>query len=71
MKEKSGSKRGSWIAVVSGALVLAGVLAISGSPRAEASGPEVSKTSASVPSNSVDDGSMARADVDTLDLQLD
>jgi len=71
MKEKSASKWGRWIAAVTGALVLAGVLAISGSPRAEARGPEVSKTSASVPSNPPDEGSIARADSDTLDLQLD
>ena len=68
--EKMRAKWSGWL-VATGALVLAGVLAISGSPRAEARGPEVSKTSVSAPSNAANDGSIARADTDTLDLQLD
>ena len=50
------------------ALVLAGVFAISGAPRAQARVPEISK--ASVSTSSVQPGE-ARADSDTCDLQLD
>ena len=70
MKKMRASKWSGWL-VAAGSLVLAGVLAISGSPRAEARGPEISKTSVSAPSNPANDGSIARADTDTLDLQLD
>ena len=65
-KEKT-AKRSGWL-VAMAALVLAGVFAISGAPRAQARVPEISK--ASVSTSSVQPGE-ARADSDTCDLQLD
>lgn len=65
-KEKT-AKQSGWL-VAMAALVLAGVFAISGAPRAQARVPEISK--ASVSTSSVQPGE-ARADSDTCDLQLD
>lgn len=67
---KNGEKkamRSGWV-VAMAALVMAGVFAISGAPRAQARVPEISK--ASVSTSSVQAGE-ARADSDTCDLQLD
>ena len=66
MREKKAERNG-WV-VAMAALVLAGVFAISGAPRAQARVPEISK--ASVSTSSVQPGE-ARADSDTCDLQLD
>lgn len=71
--EKNTMKNMGWL-VAMAALVLAGVLAISGAPKVDARVPEISKTSASTPSvqpgSSVQPGE-AHADSDICDLQLD
>jgi hypothetical protein len=68
MNEKKTAKWGGWI-VATGALALAGVVAISGAPRAESRPPETANTSISATANP--EGVVARAETDTLDLQLD
>ena len=68
MNEKKTAKWGGWV-MATAALVVAGVLAISGAPQAESRASEASKTSVSSALDSP--GSIARADMDTLDLQLE
>jgi len=66
MKEKK-TKLSGWL-VAMAALVMAGVFAISGTPRMDARAPEISKASVSTSSAQL---GQAQADSDTCDLQLD
>jgi hypothetical protein len=68
--EKKTMKNIGWLVALA-ALVLAGVIAISGAPQVDARVPEISKPPASTSSDSSVQPGEAHADSDICDLQLD